>query len=67
MTRGDRARMATWLQVPCPVCAANAGQRCRIAPGSFQAIYHAERSIAEGTRKPVASVGAADDLNRRIA
>jgi len=56
MNHSDRARSASWLKVPCPVCAAIPGQRCLIGAGSFRAVFHTERSAeAAPSRKPVQS------------
>lgn len=67
MKRSDRARLASWMQVPCPVCAAVPGQRCRIAPGAFQAVFHVERTSSLLPRKPVQHVGVPSIAERRIA
>jgi hypothetical protein len=57
MKRSDRARCASWLQVPCPVCAAAPGQRCLIGAGSFRAVFHAERSVEHlPPKKPVQGI-----------
>lgn len=65
VNHGDRARQASWMLTPCPVCSAVPGQRCRIAPGAFQAIFHAER--ASMPKKPVVSVNVEDVAERRSA
>jgi hypothetical protein len=49
MNRVASARCASWMEMPCPVCGAVPGQRCRVAPGAFQAVFHRERA---GVRKP---------------
>ena len=49
MRRDVRARCAVWLQLPCPACGARPGQRCRMEPGSFQFVFHPERSTKTAT------------------
>jgi hypothetical protein len=58
----DSARCALWMQPACPVCGAAPGQRCRVAPGAFQSIFHRERAL----KKPPASESA-PRMNRRVA
>jgi len=63
MNREASARCASWMDAECPVCGAASGQRCRVAPGAFQAVFHRERAL----KKPPASETMPRAQERRIA